>query len=47
MECGVILLPLFPETHGKVLRYSASKPFGLLNVPQKDDRLKIEKLVGS
>ena len=47
MECAVILLSLFPEPHGKTLRYSVSKRFWLLNLPQKADRLKIEKPVGS
>ena len=47
LECAVILLSLFPETHGKTLRYSVSKRFWLLNLPQKADRLKIEKPVGS
>ena len=43
LECAVILLSLFLETHGKTLRYSVSKRFWLLNLPQKADRLKIEK----
>ena len=43
LECAVILLSLFPEPHGKTLRYSVSKRFWLLNLPQKADRLKIEK----
>ena len=47
LECAVILLSLFPETHGKTLRYSVSKRFWLLNLPQKAHRLKIEKPVSS